>query len=217
MPSKFSLRLGRRGALSAKRGNANYYKGTGARTEGNHTTKGACTHAHAGAAHATRVSGPRSPVSAVCAAAVDASGPRASSPGSTPCRVSCARTPLPALALTVCRGVRHPARAHHDHRGARPDRLRGACTRARASKTCRAVPHWPRAQRWLAHLLPVPHAPRPRARRPTSRLPLIARHLTSPVCLQLRPYVAGKAIPQGQRVPDWSKLADGSGSGGELR
>jgi hypothetical protein len=41
MPSKFTLRLGRRGALTAKRGNANYYKGSGARTEGNHTTKGA--------------------------------------------------------------------------------------------------------------------------------------------------------------------------------
>lgn len=41
MPSKFSLRLGRRGALSTKRGNAQFYKGVGARTEGNHTTKGA--------------------------------------------------------------------------------------------------------------------------------------------------------------------------------
>jgi hypothetical protein len=40
MPSKFSRRLGRRGVLGAKRGNVNFYKGTGARTEGNHTTKG---------------------------------------------------------------------------------------------------------------------------------------------------------------------------------
>lgn len=40
MPSKFSRRLGRRGVLSAKHGNANFYRGTGARNEGNHTTKG---------------------------------------------------------------------------------------------------------------------------------------------------------------------------------
>ena len=40
MPSKFSRRLGRRGVLSAKRGNMNFYKGTGARKEGVHTTKG---------------------------------------------------------------------------------------------------------------------------------------------------------------------------------
>lgn len=40
MPSKFTRRLGRRGVLSAKRGNANYYKGSGARNEGVHTNKG---------------------------------------------------------------------------------------------------------------------------------------------------------------------------------
>lgn len=40
MPSKFSRRLGRRGVLTAKRGNMNFYKGTGARKEGVHTTKG---------------------------------------------------------------------------------------------------------------------------------------------------------------------------------
>ena len=41
MPSKFSRRLGRRLTLSSKRGNVNYYKGRGGRSEGVHTTKGA--------------------------------------------------------------------------------------------------------------------------------------------------------------------------------
>jgi hypothetical protein len=43
MPSKFSRRLARRGtgAMTSKRGNANYYKGRGSRSEGVHTAKGA--------------------------------------------------------------------------------------------------------------------------------------------------------------------------------
>lgn len=40
MPSKFSIRLSRRGSLSSKQGNAQFYKGSGARTEGSHTNKG---------------------------------------------------------------------------------------------------------------------------------------------------------------------------------
>jgi len=40
MPSKYTNRL-RRGTLTSKRGNKDYYKGYGARTEGVHTTKGA--------------------------------------------------------------------------------------------------------------------------------------------------------------------------------
>ena len=40
MPSKFSRRLGRRLTLTSKRGNSDYYKGYGARTEGSHTSKG---------------------------------------------------------------------------------------------------------------------------------------------------------------------------------
>lgn len=41
MPSKFTRRLGRRRALTGKRGNHNYYKGFGGRSEGVHTSKGA--------------------------------------------------------------------------------------------------------------------------------------------------------------------------------
>lgn len=40
MPSKFTKRLGRRATLTAKRGNVNYYKGRGGRSEGVHTSKG---------------------------------------------------------------------------------------------------------------------------------------------------------------------------------
>lgn len=38
---RISRRVGNRGALSAKRGNKNYYKGTGGRKEGHHTKHGA--------------------------------------------------------------------------------------------------------------------------------------------------------------------------------
>ncbi|RYG44792.1 hypothetical protein EON67_11355 [archaeon] len=40
MPSKFSSRLRRRVVLSGKDGIAGFYKGVGARVEGNHTSKG---------------------------------------------------------------------------------------------------------------------------------------------------------------------------------
>lgn len=40
MPSKLTRRL-RRGTLSSKQGNVDFYKGFGARTEGVHTSKGA--------------------------------------------------------------------------------------------------------------------------------------------------------------------------------
>ena len=162
MPSKFSLRLGRRGALSAKRGNANYYKGTGARTEGNHTTKGACTHAHAGAAHATRATGPRSPVSAVC------------------CLRSCRRRQRPSGLITrlhspprepPCRLSRSPCAGAYVIRPERtmtivaPD-LTGCEVRvpARAPPKHAAPRHTGRARAGWRILLPVPQAPRPRAR-----------------------------------------------------
>ena len=43
MPSKLTARGLRRGPLTSKRGNRDFYKGYGGRTEGVHTTKGAFT------------------------------------------------------------------------------------------------------------------------------------------------------------------------------